>query len=68
MLNPGKHIQDMVGSRWKNPHICFGSSQGSFGQEMPLEVTIRVRSGNKTSEGNPGREKHIYKEIQAKKT
>ena len=45
--------------------FAFGSSQGGFGQEMPLEVTIRVRSGNKTTEGNPGREKHVYKEIQA---
>ena len=30
---------------------------------MPLEVTIGVRSGNKTSEGNPGREKHLQRNL-----
>lgn len=43
----------------RNPEMCLDvHSRESFMEEMALEITIGVRSGNKAEEGNP--EKSIF--------
>lgn len=50
----------------KIPKIYLdGGRWGSFMEQMALEITSRVRSGNKVGEGNPGRGKHTYSEIES---
>lgn len=48
----------------KNPKIYFdGGRQGSFMEQMAVEITSRVRSGNKVGEGNTPTMKLSHKEI-----